>query len=125
MSQKKKNSTKNRSSHEKRTAKASPKSSEEKRARVAAEREKRDVKKKREMTSSRGRKILAVFFSALLIIAFATPSVAALGSCSAKDEQVVDTNGDGVGDIVESVEGEESEDAASTDGSATAAEADA
>ena len=55
----------------------------------------------------------------------ATPSVAALNSCSQKDEQVVDVDGDGVGDVIEGEdagaegEGGDAADAAASDEAAT------
>ena len=82
MATNKKSNSKNRSKHEKRIAKAAPKSSREKQAIVDAQRAEREKQAKKKQTAARGKKIAAIVFSVLLILAFAIPSLTALSTCS-------------------------------------------
>ena len=90
MATKKKAPSKNRSSHAKRVAKAAPKSAAEKQARLDAQRAEQKKEEKKKQTSAMGKKIAAIVFSVLLILAFAIPSVAGLlsgsGGAKAADE---------------------------------------
>lgn len=103
MSTKKKGS-KNRSSHERRTSKAAPKSFEEKQRLIEQERDEREKLKKKKATADRGKKIMAIVFSALLIIAFAIPSITALSTCS-QNEKAASTS-EGYEEIVAGFEAE-------------------
>ncbi len=74
---------KNKSNHAKRIANSAPKSAEEKRVKEEQERKERDKAKKRhEKAANRGKKGMAIFFSFLLIMAFAVPSASMLSTCS-------------------------------------------
>jgi tetratricopeptide (TPR) repeat protein len=90
LSNSKKQQPKNKSSHARRTAKPAPKSSEQKAVQAKnAKAEQHHEEKKRER-QARTKKIAAIFFSVLLILAFAVPSVSVLmgfnSSSSADDE---------------------------------------
>ncbi len=72
----KKTPSKNKSNHEKRMAQSAPKSSAEKEARLSKEREEREKYKKKQELAARSKKIAAVVFSVIFILAFAIPSAA-------------------------------------------------
>lgn len=78
----KKTQSKNKSAHEKRIAQSAPKSSEEKEAKKAAEEAEREKQRKKRETANRGKRIAAVVFAVILIIAFAIPTSALLLSDS-------------------------------------------
>ena len=82
MATNKKSNSKHRSKHEKRISKSAPKSSAEKQKIVEAERVAREKEAKKKAVAGRGKKIMAIVFSVLLILAFAIPSLTALSTCS-------------------------------------------
>lgn len=80
----KKTPNKNKSNHEKRIAQAAPKTSADKEARLAQERAEREKYKKKQEVAARTKKIAAVAFAVILIMAFAIPSAALMLSNSGK-----------------------------------------
>ena len=78
----KKTQSKNKSNHQKRTAASAPKSAAEKEALVSQQRAVKEKEAKKKQTANRGKKIAAVVFSVILILAFAIPSMSVLVSNS-------------------------------------------
>ncbi len=78
----KKTPTKNKSNHAKRLAQSAPKNTAEKEERQAQEREMREKYEKKKEVAKRGKKIAAVVFAVILILAFAIPSSALMLSNS-------------------------------------------
>ncbi len=72
----KKTPTKNKSNHAKRLSQSAPKNSVEKEERQAQEKEMRDRYEKKKEVADRSKKIAAVVFAVILILAFAIPSSA-------------------------------------------------
>lgn len=92
MSNTKKKGSKNRSSHEKRISQSAPKSLQEKQAKIERERAEREARAKKKATANQSKKIMAIVFSALLILAFAIPSLTALSTCSQKQEETLSSS---------------------------------
>lgn len=83
----KKTHSKNKSAHEKRIAQSAPKSSKEKEAKKAAEEAEKEKQRKKKETAGRGKRIAAVVFAVILIIAFAIPTTALMLSDSDSSDE--------------------------------------
>lgn len=108
MATKKKAPSRNRSNHAKRVAKSAPKSSAEKQQRLEAERAVQEKQKKKKETSGRGKKIAAIIFSAVLILAFAIPSVSLLMSGSGNAKAADEAYGERVSQAMAEIEADTS-----------------